>query len=481
MKRIIFQLLIVSLLVACSKEKTSDPEYVESIILSETTLSLRIGETHQFTVKHSPSHLPSPKYIWHTNNNSILSVNDNGEIKALNIGEAIITVTTVDKTLSSKCNVTISPVIAENISLNESEIELLLGESIKLEFTILPENTTDKNVVWKSENENIASVDQHGNIIAVSVGETTVTISTSNSLESVCKVVVKPIKATGIALNKNTIALEITDIEKLAVEFIPSNTTNKNISWNSSDTSIATVNENGDVTAVDEGTCEITVISEDGNFKAVCVVSVSVKGLSLTDESIVMLPGNEETIWVNYLSLDKAYINATWSSSDSNVAQVTGGGIGTNSALIVSKNYGSAIITATSSDGLKNVSCTVDVKDIQYAVTLTSNPQSATFASGYATYSVGCMFTNPVKNSIFINSVILLRSDDLILEITHPSNRYLSNDFFKIIFSPITIYGSYQQQSETLSNYKVVVQYSINGEDYNKIVYVNPHKFGGYY
>lgn len=477
MKRIILQFLIVSLFVACSKEETS----VQSIALTETTLSLRIDETHQLTVKHSPSHLPPPKYVWQTNNSSVLTVNDKGEIKALNIGEAVVTVSTVDKTLSSKCTVTVVPVLVTEISINPNEIELLVGEGKKLEYTILPENSTDKNVTWKSENENIVSVDLQGNIKAISVGEIKVTVTTSNLLTANCNVVVKPIKATGITLNKNTIALEISDIEKLVVEFIPSNTTNKNLNWNSSNTSIATVNENGEVTAVDEGLCEITVISEDGNFKAVCVVSVSVKGLTLTDESIVMLPGNEEIIWVNYLTLDKAYINATWTSSDPYVAQVRGGGIGTNSALIESKNYGLAIITATSSDGLKSVSCTVDVKDIQDAVTLVSNPQSATFASGYVIFSVGCKFTNPVKNNIFINSVFLLRSDNVILEMTAPSTRNLSDDSFKIIFSPITLYGDSQQASKTLSNYKVVVQYEIEGKDYNKIVNVNPYTYGGFY
>jgi uncharacterized protein YjdB len=483
MKRFFSLFLIVSLFAACSKEETSVPEVVQSIALSETTLSLRIDETHQFKIQHSPSHLNSPKYIWQSSSNDILSVNEMGEIKALNIGEAVVTVTTVDKTLSSKCNVTIAPVLTEKISLNESEIELRLGESVKLEFTILPDNTTDKSVVWKSEDESIASVDKEGKIKAISVGETTVKVSTSNALESICKVVVKPTKATEIKLNKSSIALEVTDTEKLTIEFTPSNTTNKNLKWDSSNTSIATVNENGEITAVDEGTCEITAISEDGNFEAICVVSVSVKGLVLTDKSIVMLPGNEILIWVKYLTLDKAYTNATWSSSNPNVAEVTGDGIGTNSALIKSNNYGSAIITATSSDGLKSVSCSVDVKDIQDAVTLVSNPQKASFRSGYTIFTIGCEFTNPVKNSIFINSVFLLSSDDSIIEMTAPDNRNLSNESFQILFNPITIHSTnnYQDIAEILSRYKVVVQYTLDDKYYNKIVNVNPNKFGGYY
>ncbi len=95
-----------------------------------------------------------------------------------------------------------------------------------------------------------------------------------------------------------------------------------------------------------------------------------------------MLPGNENLIWVKYLSFDKAYTNAIWSSSNPNAAEVTGDGVGTNSALIKSNNYGSAIITATSSDGLKSADCIVEVKNIQDAVKLISNPQKANFLNG---------------------------------------------------------------------------------------------------
>jgi hypothetical protein len=123
------------------------------------------------------------------------------------------------------------------------------------------------------------------------------------------------------------------------------------------------------------------------------------------------------------------------------------------------------------------------VKDIQDAVTLVSNPQKASFRSGYTIFTIGCEFTNPVKNSIFINSVFLLSSDDSIIEMTAPDNRNLSNESFQILFNPITIHSTnnYQDIAEILSRYKVVVQYTLDDKYYNKIVNVNPNKFGGYY
>jgi uncharacterized protein YjdB len=66
---------------------------------------------------------------------------------------------------------------------------------------------------------------------------------------------------------------------------------------------------------------------------------------------IKMLPNTEELIWVLYSTSDKAYVNATWSSSNPNVARVTGDGPGTNSAVIKALSIGTTIITATSADG----------------------------------------------------------------------------------------------------------------------------------
>jgi uncharacterized protein YjdB len=83
-----------------------------------------------------------------------------------------------------------------------------------MEATILPDNVTDKTILWKSRNETIATVANDGTVQAVGMGKTTITASIG-SLEASCEITVDPIKVTGILLSKQNIALEITDKIKI--------------------------------------------------------------------------------------------------------------------------------------------------------------------------------------------------------------------------------------------------------------------------
>jgi hypothetical protein len=113
-----------------------------------------------------------------------------------------------------------------------------------------------------------------------------------------------------------------------------------------------------------------------------------------------MLPNTEELIWVLYSTSDKAYVNATWSSSNPNVARVTGDGAGTNSAVIKALSIGTTIITATSADGSKQASCTVVCTRNKRCRDFNANPQGAHFGTGMANYTIGCRFTNPTNSTI---------------------------------------------------------------------------------
>lgn len=474
---ILLTILIIAFFYSCEKE---NPVVSSISIPSEVTLDA--GSSKKITVTHTPSDLPAPSYVWETSDNSIFTVDNNGNITGLKVGEGTLTVKAPTLNLTASCKVKVTPVNATSISLSQQSVNLLLGSSLKLEATILPENTTNKSVLWKSGNETIATVANDGTVQAVGVEKTTITASIG-SLESSCEITVDPIKVTGILLSKQNIALEITDKIKIDAIINPDNATNKKVIWQSENPNIAEVDDNGNITGVNEGNTAVTAKTEDGNFSASCNVTVNLKGLRLTISDIKMLPNTEELIWVLYSTSDKAYVNATWSSSNPNVARVTGDGAGTNSAVIKALSIGTTIITATSADGSKQASCTVVVQEINDAVTLIANPQGAHFGTGMANYTIGCRFTNPTNSTISINSVILIDDSNNGIQITAPEEklRNLSNNSFVILFDPITIYGTFQEQAIILAKYRVLVQYSINGKYYDKFEYVNPNKYGGLY
>jgi len=179
--------------------------------------------------------------------------------------------------------VEIQPVFVSGVVLSESAITLAAGERQRLAARILPSNATKRSVMWTSSNENVATVDYDGLVKAVAVapgsmtGTATITVKTyDGDKTATCTVTVTPaIHVTGMALNKDTLALEYGGSETLTATFIPANATHKVIFWSSDNESIATVNSAGLVTAVNPGTTTITVTAEDGNKTASCVVTVN--------------------------------------------------------------------------------------------------------------------------------------------------------------------------------------------------------------
>ena len=171
----------------------------------------------------------------------------------------------------------------ESIALNIQDITLEVGETTTLQATITPDNATNKNISWSSENENIASVDDNGEVTAQGAGETTIIVTTEDGKKTAtCIVTVtepepepepEEIKVENVTLNSQNEELEIGETVTLVETITPSDATNKNVTWNSDNTDVATVN-NGVVTAVGEGTANITVITQDENKTATCRVTV---------------------------------------------------------------------------------------------------------------------------------------------------------------------------------------------------------------
>ncbi len=403
MKKLLpFFLTVLSLCLfyGCEKEDLT----IKSLTLDVPTLTLTINETHQFVVSITPAKLQAPVYTWITSNSNVVTINDKGEIKAISVGEATITVYNPEKTLQSSCKVSVQPIDATSISLDLKNIELFVDEEKNLTFKITPDNTTNKQITWSTADINIATVDNTGKIKAIGVGQTNITANTYNLISDVCIVKVNPVRMTSISLSQNSVTMEISDKQILNVNIMPSNTTNKKITWSSSNSTIASVSQTGEITGTAEGAAIITVKSDDGGFIAECNVNVKLKGIVLTKTIIETLPNQQELIWVKYSTSNTAYTQATWSSSNPAVAIVKGDGFGTNSAIISTLSIGTTIITATSSDGQKKATCSVTVKSISDFITLKVITQGVFNNNGFITGDVYSEITNNSSQSIVLTA-----------------------------------------------------------------------------
>ena len=165
------------------------------------------------------------------------------------------------------------------VTLNKDSLTIDVGCSETLTAAITPDNATNKNVTWSSDNQNVATVDANGNVTAVGAGTAQITVTTADgSFTDTCQVTVNAatVPVTGVTLDKAELHLDVGDSETLTAAITPDNATDKAVRWTSSNPSVATVN-NGEVTAVGAGEATITVTTAGGSFTDTCEVTVTVR------------------------------------------------------------------------------------------------------------------------------------------------------------------------------------------------------------
>ena len=178
--------------------------------------------------------------------------------------------------------VAVDPVYPTAISLTAGSNSLAIGGTTALEVAYTPNDTNVKNVSFSSNNTSVATVSAEGIVTGVAAGSARITATAeaenSGTVTAYVDITVTTIAVSGVSLNKNATSLTVGGTEQLTATVTPSNATNKNVTWTSDTTSVATVN-NGLVTAVAAGTATITVKSvADNTKKATCTVTVTSSG-----------------------------------------------------------------------------------------------------------------------------------------------------------------------------------------------------------
>lgn len=311
---------------SCNKPEPEQADMaVTGVSLDKNQISLVEGETAVLTATVAPEDATNKNVSWSSSNTEVATV-EAGTVTAIAEGEAVITVTTEDGGLTAECAVTVtaSTVSVEGVALDKTELEITEGETAVLTATVTPENATNVNVSWSSSNTEVATVDG-GTVTAVAEGEAVITVTTEDggkTAECAVTVVRAAIHVDGVTLDKTELEMTEGDVETLTATVTPADADNKNVSWSSSNTSVATV-EGGTVTAVAEGEAVITVTTEDGGLTAECTVTVAAK-------SAITIEGNTYTN--DYIAFGgegvqlSANTDVTWSSSDETVATVDASG-----------------------------------------------------------------------------------------------------------------------------------------------------------
>lgn len=254
-----------------------------------------------------------------------------------------------------------APVIVnvESVSLDRNALPLSIGETVVLQATVKPDNATYKTVAWSSSNTSVATVDKEGKVVAVAEGRAIITAKVGVHYAT-CEVTVtdSSVPVESITLNKRETTIAVGESELLIATILPENAYSKEVTWKSSDTSVATVTE-GVVTAIAEGTATITATA-DGKF-ATCLVKVAknvivAESVTLDKTSWSLYVGESFTLTATVHPDEATDKTVSWSSSAPSIVTVDKGVVNAHAA-------GIATITVVTNSGGHKATCTVEVKD----------------------------------------------------------------------------------------------------------------------
>ena len=254
------------------------PVAVTGVALNKTATSIEAGQSEQLTATVQPANADDPSVTWSSSNTAVATVDQNGNVSAIAAGTTTITVTTTDGNKTASCAVTVTapptPKDVTGIGLSETTATVYVGATKSLTVNYTPADANQGlGITWTSSNENIATV-ADGVVTGVAVGTATITATSAGGFSATCAVTVEVKHPTDVTLDKSTLNVQIGGTAALTATVQPSDATNKNVTWESSNTAIATVT-NGQVKGIAEGTATITVKTVDGNKTATCTVSVT--------------------------------------------------------------------------------------------------------------------------------------------------------------------------------------------------------------
>lgn len=343
---------------------TISTEHIEvtGVVLDREKINLKyMGETYQLGEMVLPMNASNQKVVWTSSDTEVVTVDENGLVTAVGTGNATITVTTQEGDFKDSCQVEVQ-IYATGMTLNASE--LYFGPDdltpFQLTATLTPSNAQD-TIIWISGDESTATVDETGLVTPVGSGVVNITaISSLSGMVCMCRVTVKMYAdVSGVQLSDTSISLT-NDPYTLTATVLPENASNKNVSWSTSDYTIATVDPYGTVEPVSDGTCTITATTWEGGYTATCQVTVTrywaVEGVFIEPSAIELTE-----IGATYQLTETVYPeNATnkeveWTSLNPDIATVD------NNGLVRAINKGEATIQVKTECGGYTDTCDVYV------------------------------------------------------------------------------------------------------------------------
>ncbi len=340
---------------------------VTSVELDVSSRTMNPNTSFTLTATVCPLNASSRKILWSSSDESVATVSG-GRVCALRPGTATITAMANDGTGKRDCcRVTVKKdtVLVSSVSVSPSSRQIAVGESFTARATVCPEGAENRSVCWTSSNTNVATVNpDSGLVIGRGSGSATIraTAKDGSGHADCCSVTVsQTVKVSSVTLNRTCLGLEENTRYTLSATVCPVNAANRSVSWWSSNTNVATVN-NGVVCALKEGTATITAAATDGSgVQDCCTVTVTgdvlVSSVIVSPSSKLLYQGESVILQKTICPPDATDRRIVWNSNDASIATVNPA-----TGMVLAQNPGTTKIYAISQDkGGQRGYCTVTV------------------------------------------------------------------------------------------------------------------------
>ncbi len=313
---------------------------IENIVLDRKELNLLVDDSYELSYSIEPfdATIAPEKPSYESSDDSVITVDDDGHVEAVGPGEAVLTFRSGEYV--QECTVTVKSPL-KGIEVEEPDRQLLLNDTSAIKVNYLPANTTDSlDTLYQSSDPAVAAVDEQGNITAVGPGSAVITVTTGRFKKEVSIFVRVPL--TGVTMSYSSLTIRNGDSVQLPYAVEPQNTNDEiAISWESDNTGVVQVNQEGVVTAVGPGTANVTIHANDFSASCQITVIIPVTGVAISQGEMGLNRGQQAQLGASVIPANTTEVPyITWSSDNTAVATVDGNGV------VTAVGPGTAIITA---------------------------------------------------------------------------------------------------------------------------------------
>ena len=319
------------------------------------------GATLQLNASVTPANASNKKVTYNSSDETKATVDENGLVTGVAAGEVTITVTSEDGNHTAQLILTVTvPVTGVTLTAADGATEVAETQTLQLIVTVAPENAYNKKVTFSTSDPLKATVDENGLVTAISAGEVIITATTEDggkTAQITLTVTVNeqkvPVSGVTLTAAEGKTSLKKGETLQLTATVAPDNATIKGVKFSSDNENIATIDQNGLVTALNGGEVIITVTTDDGakSDTITLTVSVNAESVNVNSNRSDILVGEMLNITATVLPADATDKTVTWKVTKDNVVVEGALTVKDGVAVFTPEESGVYKIIATTADG----------------------------------------------------------------------------------------------------------------------------------